>query len=49
MDFSIVILVASYAYFLSALVRFIISRNKPSPEEERRRRLERLYGKHWCD
>ena len=36
MDIGIILLGVSYAYLLSALVRFVISRNKPSPEEERK-------------
>jgi len=48
-DIGIILLVGSYAYLLSALVRFVVSRNKPSPEEERKRRLDELYGRHWCD
>ena len=46
MDIGIILLVGSYAYLLSALVRFVISRNKPSPEEERKKRLDELYGRH---
>ena len=45
MDIGIILLVGSYAYLLSALVRFVISRNKPSPEEERKKRLDELYGR----
>jgi hypothetical protein len=44
-DIGIILLVASYAYFLSAIVRFVISRKKPSLEEERRKRLDKLYGR----
>ncbi len=43
------LLVACYAYTLSAMVRFVISRSKPSPDQERKDRLDILYGRRNTD
>ena len=45
MDISAILLVVSYAYLLSALVRFFIARSAPSIEDERKKRLDDLYGR----
>ena len=45
MKFEYVLLVACYAYTLSAMVRFVIARSKPSSEQERKNRLNSLYGR----
>ena len=45
MKFEYVLLVGCYAYTLSAIVRFVISRSKPSLEAEQKERLDLLYGR----
>lgn len=45
MKFEYLLIVASYAYTLSALVRFAVARSKPSPEAERQAKLDLLYGR----
>ncbi len=49
MKFEHLLLIVCYAYTLSAMVRFIISRSKPSPDEERKERLDNLYGRRKTD
>ena len=44
-----VLLVACYAYTFSALVRFFIARSAPSIEDERKKRLDNLYGREKAD
>lgn len=45
MRFEYVLLVACYAYTASALVRMVIARSKISPEQERKNKLDILYGR----
>jgi len=45
MKFEHILLIACYAYTLSAIVRMILSRVRTSPEEERKERLNSLYGR----
>jgi hypothetical protein len=45
MKFEHILLVICYAYTLSAVVRFVIARSTPSPEDERKKRLDNLYGR----
>lgn len=45
MKFEYVLLVACYAYTLSAMVRFLIARSIPSPDQRRKERLDALYGR----
>lgn len=45
MKFEYLLIVASYAYTLSALVRFAVARSKPCPDHERKKRLDILYGR----
>lgn len=40
-----VLIVASFAYLVSAIVRLIESRYKPQPEDERKKRIDVLYGR----
>ena len=49
MKFEHVLLVVCYAYALSALVRFFIARSAPSVEDERKKRLDNLYGREKTD
>jgi hypothetical protein len=49
MDIGAILLVASYAYLLSALVRFFVARSSPSIEEERKKRVDSLYGREETD
>tara|TARA_A200000159_G_scaffold101998_1_gene94841 strand:+ start:736 stop:888 length:153 start_codon:yes stop_codon:yes gene_type:complete len=40
-----ILLIGAFVYMVSAVVRLVESRYKPSPEEERRKRLAVLYGR----
>ena len=45
MKLEYVLLVVCYAYTASALVRMVIARSTTSPEDERKKRLDILYGR----
>ena len=49
MKFEHVLLVVCYAYTFSALVRFFIARSAPSIDDERKKRLDNLYGREKAD
>jgi hypothetical protein len=45
MKLEYILIVVCYAYTASALVRMAIARSKTSPEQERKDKLDLLYGR----